>query len=65
MDLTNTYITFHSTIVLILTGLILSLSIWGVRCFRVGLNPAHRNVKLSYLTVLALVWAFIMFVLTI
>jgi len=59
IDLSNTYVTFHSTVVLILTGLILSLGIWGVRCFRIGLNPAHKNVKHSYNALHALIWVFI------
>jgi len=62
-DISNTFVTFHFSVVVILTGIILTLLIWGIRCFRTGLNPAHRNVKVSYLTVLAIIWAFLGWVL--
>jgi len=62
-DISNTFVTFHFSVVVILTGIILTLLIWGIRCFRTGLNPAHRNVKASYLTVLAIIWAFLGWVL--
>jgi len=65
MDLANIYVSFHWTIVTALVGVMLSIGIWGVRCFRIGLNPAHRNVKLPYLAVTAIVWALIILIITI
>jgi hypothetical protein len=56
-------ITMHLTLALVLMGLLLSLSIWAIRCFRIGLNPAHRNVKNSYLSINALVWVAIVLLL--
>jgi len=58
------FVTMHLTLALVLMGLLLSLSIWAIRCFRIGLNPAHRNVKNSYLSINVLVWVAIVLLLT-